>query len=731
MLKQLKNKTSLLVGSGLVLLTLVGSVLLTPQVVRWIEEGHQNQIEKILQEDSNKPSAVLKLASLPPEPREEQLKVIASGKQTSLDRSRARYLLASDLLKKFEGGPALRQLEGLEREYPAMAPYILFKRGRAYALSNEKAEAEKTWQTLIDKYPDSPLVAEALYQLGKSNPQYWQQALAKYASHPRTRDIAREKLKINPNQPQLMLLLAKYEAKEPATKAIRDRLIKDYASQLSSQDWEIIASGYWENAEYTKAAQAYRQAPRTPLNLYRLARGTQLKKEKADVEQAKTLYQQLIKAFPTAPETVLALQRLASLSQPQEAVTYLDRIIKQFPEEAPAALLAKAKLLDSLNNSAAANQAIQTLLKQYAKSDAAAEYSWQMAKKAADAGDLLKAWEWTQPITVNNPDSPLAAKAAFWIGKWAQQLGRQEDAKTAFENVLKHYPQSYYAWRSAVMLGWDVGNFNNLRFYSPTLVKPTTRPLPPAGSAMFKELYQLGLDQEAIAVFQAETSNNKELSLNEQFTEALLKLIEGKNLQGINSVWDLKNHDTPEAASQWQALRQTSEYWHALFPFPFYDTIVSWSGQRQLNPLLVTSLIRQESRFEPEISSPVGASGLMQVMPDTGKWVAQQINLKNYSLTNANDNINLGTWYLDHTHQEYSNNSLLAVASYNAGPGNVSKWRQQIKVSDPDVFVEKIPFSETKGYVESVFGNYWNYLRIYNPEIANLLARYTGQNLLQ
>ncbi len=119
----------------------------------------------------------------------------------------------------------------------------------------------------------------------------------------------------------------------------------------------------------------------------------------------------------------------------------------------------------------------------------------------------------------------------------------------------------------------------------------------------------------------------------------------------------------------------------------------------------------------------------MQVMPATGEWVANKINLKDYSLTNPNDNVNLGTWYLNYTHDEYSSNSLLAIASYNAGPGNVSKWVRKYRVSDPDVFVEKIPFRETKGYVESVFGNYWNYLRIYNPEISQLLNKYAKQTL--
>jgi soluble lytic murein transglycosylase len=112
----------------------------------------------------------------------------------------------------------------------------------------------------------------------------------------------------------------------------------------------------------------------------------------------------------------------------------------------------------------------------------------------------------------------------------------------------------------------------------------------------------------------------------------------------------------------------------------------------------------------------------MQVMPGTGNWIAEKIQLKQYNLKNPDDNIKLGTWFLDYTHQEYKNNSMLAVASYNAGPGNVSQWLKKYGLGDPDAFIEVIPFPETKNYVESVFGNYWNYLRLYDPEIAQLLA---------
>lgn len=111
----------------------------------------------------------------------------------------------------------------------------------------------------------------------------------------------------------------------------------------------------------------------------------------------------------------------------------------------------------------------------------------------------------------------------------------------------------------------------------------------------------------------------------------------------------------------------------------------------------------------------------MQVMPETGAWIADQLQLSQYVLDQVEDNVKLGTWYLDYTHETYKNNSLLALASYNAGPGNVEDWLNRFGFSDPDLFIERIPFSETQNYVKVVLENYWNYLRLYNPQtIAHL-----------
>ncbi len=694
-------------------LAIVGSIMLTPSVNNWLKTSFPASAEE---ETDN--SALLQLATLPDQERESKLQEIATN--SNLEGARAKYILAAEAIAKSKPDQALDWLDNLEKKSPTLAPYILLKKGQAYQLKNDQKKAVENWQQILKDYPESSVIGESLYLLGKLNPEYQEQAINLLPHHPRTQEIIRQQLKKNPKQPQLMLILAKYSPTESGMDDIRQRLMTDYASQLTPQDWEIIADGYWQMREYGKAAIAYNKTDNTPENLYRRARGGELSGQKP---QAKTTYQSLIKAYPKDKMSVMALKNLAKLSNGMEAINYLDAVIANFPDDAPDALLEKANVLDRLKSASSAGKTRQLLLDKYPKSKAAAEYRWSVAQKLAEKGELLKAWQWAQPITVNNSDSSIAPKAAFWVGKWAQKLNRPDDANAAFKYVLKTQPQSYYAWRSAVKLGWNVGDFNTVRNLTPEIVKPTTLNVPPAGSELFQELYRLGQFEDAWSLFQAEISGQEKLTVAEEFTQGLLLQNQGKNLLGIKQIFDLKDKTNLEDIAQWQKLRQTPEYWYSLFPFPFEKIISKYSLDRQLNPLLVTSLIRQESRFEPAIKSSAGALGLMQVMPSTGQWISEQTKISKYSLTNPEDNVKFGTWYFDYTHKRYNNNSMLAVASYNAGPGNVSNWTQKYSLSDPDIFVEKIPFAETKNYVESVFGNYWNYLRIYNPEIPKLLEQ--------
>ncbi|GAB4382835.1 MAG: transglycosylase SLT domain-containing protein [Elainellaceae cyanobacterium] len=713
---------SLTLGSVTSALLIVGPLSQFSMIRGWFASNPQPSVLKL---DSDN-SSVLALASLPGAERNAQLQAIAES-APSLDRHRARYLLATDLIQQNRGGMALPWLENLEQEYPVLAAQILAKRGQAQAATGDTAAAEATWKKLIEQYPDDPATAEALFQLGKTNSQYWDQAIAQFPAHPRSVEIALNRLQQNPKQPELMLLVAKHGLYVPNLVSVLDRLKQDYASQLTPEDWEAIGFAYWENTNYGSAAEAYAKAPPTALNLYRAARGAQLD-ERGRV--AFDRYQALVKAFPKVEETGLALVRMAPLAaKPEQAIAYLDQAINNFPEQAAEALSLKANVYQNeLNSPETALQLQQQVLAEHSASDAAAELRWRQVEAHFKQGNTQSAWEWARQLVEQNPDNENAPKASFWVGKWAAQLGKAEDANQAFEYVLANYPSSYYAWRSAVLLGWDVGDFNTVRQKLPQVVKPDFHPEPLAGSDTSKELYRLGQHRDAWSLWQVEFTNRVQPTVAEQYTDGLMRLGVSDYLDGIFMLSNLNFREKPEERQEFAAIKQQSGYWQALYPFPYTQTIEQWSQQRQLNPMLVTALIRQESRFEPKIQSVVGATGLMQVMPETADWVASQIDLKQYSLEDPQDNINLGTWYLDYTHREYADNSLFAVASYNAGPGSVADWISRFSTSDADKFVEQIPFPETRGYVESVFENYWNYLRLYNPEVSQKLARYSEEH---
>ena len=683
-------------------------------------------------------SAVLKLAKQPPEARRTALTAIAQ-QDKDIERDRARYLLAVDLINQNQGGSALTWLEGLEDRYSDLAPYVLVKRGQAQRAASQPEAAAATWEQVAADYAGSAAAAEAHYQLGlleqnaqpAAFPTHWATLLTEIPSHPRSVEIAFEQLDLVSaidateaddaalDRLPLLKLIAYHGLYHPQYVEVLNQLTDQYASALTPEDWAAVGFGYWETQNYVQAGRAYSQATATPVSQYRAARG---KERDGRIQEAIAAYQKLAQTFPEAPETATGLLNLAKLLPARAAVSTLDQVVARFPDRAADALVARADLLESLKSADSAKQVKASVLSEYSDSAAAAKIRFKNAEAHAARGEYDSAMQWAQQLVTAAPDDELAAESGFWLGKWALDQNQPEVAQQAFEQVIRTHPDSYFAWRSAVHLGWAVGDFETVRDLTPEILLPPKRSPLPVGSPALQELYLLQQDREAWAHWQTEFINLQAPSVAEQFTDGVLRLGVGDNLNGIFMVSSLSWRDLADEKAEYALLKQQPTYWQAIYPFPFLALIMTWAQERQLNPLLVTALMRQESRFQPKIQSVVGAVGLMQVMPETAAWIAGQTGEASYTLDRPEDNVKLGTWYLDYTHQEYANNSLFAVASYNAGPGSVARWIAEGGFANPDEFVEKIPYPETKGYVESVFGGYWNYLRLYNPEVAAKVA---------
>jgi soluble lytic murein transglycosylase len=158
------------------------------------------------------------------------------------------------------------------------------------------------------------------------------------------------------------------------------------------------------------------------------------------------------------------------------------------------------------------------------------------------------------------------------------------------------------------------------------------------------------------------------------------------------------------------------EYWEALFPRPYWSDLKKFSTANGLDPYLVASLIRQESEFNPIAVSRANAVGLMQLLPKTGKLVAHQVAMKRYNpsqLYTPNVNLELGTRYFRGMVDQFGGSFEQALAAYNAGSDRVVEWMGQGKYRDSAEFVESIPFTETREYVQAILRNANVYRQLY------------------
>lgn len=153
-----------------------------------------------------------------------------------------------------------------------------------------------------------------------------------------------------------------------------------------------------------------------------------------------------------------------------------------------------------------------------------------------------------------------------------------------------------------------------------------------------------------------------------------------------------------------------------LYPYDYQDTINFYADRYEVDRNLVASVILAESKFRQDATSVHGARGLMQIMPETGSWIATQIEDDSFSvdkLYNVNMNIKYGTWYLSELQTEFEGNEVLALAAYNAGRGNVYEWMEKYHWDINFKDYTKIPFPETREYVKRVLENKKHYSKLY------------------
>ena len=150
------------------------------------------------------------------------------------------------------------------------------------------------------------------------------------------------------------------------------------------------------------------------------------------------------------------------------------------------------------------------------------------------------------------------------------------------------------------------------------------------------------------------------------------------------------------------------------------DIVTEMAAEYGVDPYLAAAVIHCESSNNKDAVSPVGAVGLMQIMPDTGAWIAEKLEMDDFTeerLFEPEVNVRMGCWYIDYLTDRFHGNMTLVLAAYNAGPGNVQKWLEDERISENGTLTE-IPFPETERYIEKVQRAYEKSLTLYKKELS-------------
>jgi len=326
------------------------------------------------------------------------------------------------------------------------------------------------------------------------------------------------------------------------------------------------------------------------------------------------------------------------------------------------------------------------------------DYLQWMARAALRAGD----WKLTlRAIKDMSPEQRRESTWAYWMGRALREQGKTEDAKALFESIAGEF--SFYGQLAAAELG------------RPTTIPATGyTPTKEEVAAMGREpgflralaLYRVGLRAEG----------NREWNFN-------IQRLDDKQLLAVAALG--KQNELPDRAINTADKTRELHDFKLRYLSPHYQQVKPQAAAVGLDDAWVYGLMRQESRFITDARSVVGASGLMQLMPATARWVAKKIGMADYQhaqVTDLDTNIVLGTNYLKIVLDELYDHQALASAAYNAGPGRPRRWRD-VKPMEAAIFAESIPFNETRDYVKKVLSNAVYYQVLFTGKPASIKDR--------
>jgi len=603
-----------------------------------------------------------------------------------------RYLLAEALSRGDDLAAARAAALSVVDRYPKsrLAPRALLLAATLDLRADQDAAAQTVLVRLINAYPDAPELPDALYLLAQTAEALGQLDAAAL-TYRDVRLLTPASGYADGASDRIVVLQAGGVRLPPLTATQRveraERLLRANVPDVAMGEAQSIVDETKEGAVVTRALRVIVDASRN-LRRYDVAvRTLGLVIDRSPAERRPALRLEQARLYVRAKD-------------PSRALTALDGIAGTGSEAEKAEVLyLKARVLEDVNREADAITAYRAVAAQFPTREAAAASLWRLGWLAYGKRDAHGAQKsWTRLAELGSAGA-YRMPALYWTGRAREQAGGA-GAADLYNQILAEAPRSYYGMLAAGRLGRAREGGVPGQIVLPP--EPREALTDDSGFARVVLLRRLNLVGEAAA------------ELDDAVQGAGGNPVRLYGMAGVYIEAERYHMALRIMRRHFQSVAATGDptlpraFWEMFYPYAWRDEMRDAAQRRGIDPYLVAAVVREESSYYPRATSPVGARGLMQLMPSTARLMAPTGDLEDPGF-----NIELGTRFLAGLMREF-NDPRLALAAYNAGPNRVRQWLNTRRSDDMEAFVEQIPFDETRLYVKKVVLSWDEYRRIYS-----------------
>ena len=659
---------------------------------------------------------------------------------------RDRFAAALQSYRAGDWATAARELADIARSAAPIGDYALLYQAESLARLGDAADARLVAQQIPDQWPDSRAVPAALTlaaeQASRAGDEagaagLWRRLLDRFPDQsdlPRVR-LAWAQALANAGRlgeaaaayRELWLLLPASPQGDAAARELRALegrgvpVAAPTPAQRVERAERLVAAGTAEAAR-SEADLLLAERPSTEVAL-RALHVVMEASRRLNRDDAALLAVNRALALAPADKRAAWILDSAKIQQKKNrdgAIVQLDRLLTAEPKsaEVPEAMLLKARLLEAGSAPKSAEPVYVKLAQSYPESDEGLAAAWRLGWLSWLRGDHGEAAErWGRIPSIRTASQGYRDAATYWVGRAQAELGQTEAATRQFAQLIAEAPRSYYgilASRRAPRLPPGPGrNPVSVQLAASLPVDPRELLQADAPWARVEALRAVGLgehaDDEMEYIVRRSADNPRRLyALSAAYAQEsrfyLSLRILRRNFLGV--------------ARSAPPVPRT--FWDLFYPLGWRAELTDAASHAALDPYFVAAIVREESSFNPQARSRVGARGLMQLMPDTARPLAKSRGLPTSedSLDDPTVNLAVGSAYLGLLMKEFGE-PRLAVAAYNAGPTRVREWWKGRTTEDLEVWVELIPYDETRRFVRRVMLAWEEYRRLHGPSAVS------------